>query len=134
MITTAPWSSSSSILTGQGSERSRPSRRTARVWTSRLGDGSAAGPDREAAVLELAERVHRIEAAEHRPGALGPFEGVGRRDAAVDLEDAALEHAVLGPGAREVLDARHLDPGHVAGRREAAHAVAVGVAGEVADK
>ena len=56
----------------------------------------------------------------------------GGADAAVDLHDAALEDAVLGPRAREVLHARHLDPRHVAGRGEAADPVAMGVAGEVA--
>ena len=67
------------------------------------------------------------------PRLLGPDQRLGRRDAAEDLEDAALEDPVLGPGRPGVLDARHLDPGHVARRAEASDPVAVGVAGEVAD-
>src|SRR5213595_246998 len=77
-----------------------------------------AGVDREAAVGEVAERVRRIEPTEHRPGAVGPVERLRRRDAPVDLQDAVLEHAVLGPAARVVLHARHLDPGHLTGGRE----------------
>ncbi len=47
------------------------------------------------------------------------------------LQDAAVEDAVLGPRAGEVLHARHLDPRDVTCRREATDAVAMGVAGEV---
>ena len=71
-----------------------------------------------------------------RPAPLAPRRWPpGRHDAAVHLQDAALEHPVLGPAAREVLGARHLDPGErapVAG--QVAPFVAVGVAGEVADQ
>src|SRR5438132_2344240 len=88
--------------------------------------------EREAAVFEGAEGVADVGAGEHLAAAVGPVEGLGRGDAAMDLEDAALEDAVLGPGAGEVLHAGHLDPRPVAGGGEAADAVAVGVAGEVA--
>ena len=80
----------------------------------------------------LAEGVVGVDAAEHAARLLGPHERFGGADAMVHLEDPAFEDAVLGPGAREVLHARDLDPGDVAGGGEAAHPVAVRVAGEVA--
>src|SRR4029450_5010618 len=97
------------------------------------GDKSAVDGDREAAVGEVAERVELVEPAVHVAGLLAPGQGRGGGDAPAHLEDPAPVHPVLGPRPREVLDARHLDPGDVAGGREPPHPVAVGVAGEVAD-
>src|SRR5205823_7298745 len=89
---------------------------------------------RATAVFERAEGVLRVQAAEHHACALRPVEGLGRRDASVDLQHTTLEHAVLGPCPRKVLYTCHLDPGHVAGDTEAADAVAVGVPREIADE
>ena len=86
----------------------------------------------EAAGREVAAREVAVEPEEHAARPLGPVEGCGRRDAVDLLRVAALVHAVLGPRARVVLRARDLDEGHVARRREPVHAVAVGVAGEIA--
>ena len=57
----------------------------------------------------------------------------GRRgDPPHELRVAAFVHAVLGPRARIVLDARNFDDRDATRGIEVAHAVAVGVAGEVA--
>ena len=52
----------------------------------------------------------------------------------MDLQDPALEHPVLGPRPREVLDAGHLHERHIPRLWKTADPVAVGVAGEVADQ
>src|SRR5918994_6033102 len=88
-----------------------PSSPTACRWQRR---SAAVGRQREAAVVEGAERVHLVDAGVEVASLLAPGQCLGRRDAAEHLEDAALVDAVLGPGAGEVLDARHLDPGNVA--------------------
>src|SRR6478609_6234117 len=86
----------------------------------------------EAAVVRTAERVVPVQAREHVARLLGPRERVGRVDTASQLHIATLVQPVLGPRARIVLHARDLDDRHVARLREATHARAMRVAGEVA--
>ena len=97
------------------------------------GRGQVGDPHGEAAVGERAEGVVAVGAGEHVARLLRPRQRLGRGDAAVHLQHAALEHPVLGPGARVVLHAGDLDPGPVASGGDASHPVAVRVAGEVAD-
>src|SRR5436305_14410533 len=56
------------------------------MWTSSM---SGAYQHREAAVGQPAERVRRVQAAEHLPGPVRPRQCLGRRDAVDDLQDAA---------------------------------------------
>src|SRR5204862_988486 len=65
-------------------------------------------PDRETAVAELTEGVLGVQPTEQGPALLAPRQRGRRRDAAVNLEDPALEDAVLGPRPRKVLDAGDL--------------------------
>ena len=74
-------------------------------------DGQRNG-DREAALGERAHRVLGVVEAEvrvQRAALLAPRQRGGRRDAVHDLQDPAVVDAVLGPRAREVLDAADLD-------------------------
>src|SRR3954464_14217514 len=63
----------------------------------------------EAAVVDGAEDEVAVDALDHVAGALGPVAGRGRGDPSHHLRVAALVDAVLGPRARIVLGARHLD-------------------------
>src|SRR5262249_41641043 len=85
----------------------------------------------EAAVGDVAEHEVAVDPLDHVPGALRPGARVWSRDAPHHLRVAALVDAVLGPGARVVLGARHLDEGDATAARIAAYHVRVRVPGEV---
>src|SRR5262245_64870030 len=78
--------------------------------------GPSTDRDGEAPVLEPPQGIGLVvdpEVLVEVPAALAPRQRLRGRDAVVHLGDAAFVHAVLGPRSGEVLDAGHLDVGHV---------------------
>jgi SulP family sulfate permease len=89
---------------------------------------------REAAVGEVAEHELAVDALDHVAGPLRPRPRRRRGDPPHHLRVTALVHPVLGPGARVVLGARHLDARDVARPLIAQHPVGVRVPRQVADE